>query len=75
MITPTTKLSPREAQIAGLIAAGYTDMQITAHLSRAEGKQISYNTVRAHVKSIRIKLDARGPRINLARSYERCCSV
>jgi DNA-binding CsgD family transcriptional regulator len=70
----TAKLSPREQQIAGLIAAGYTDMQITAHLSKA-GRQISYYTVRAYVRQIRIKLNAQGPRINLARSFERCCSV
>lgn len=49
MLTPTTKLSPREAQIAGLIAAGYTDWQIAEHL------RVSYYTVRAHLRNIHNK--------------------
>lgn len=67
-MTPTVRLSPREQQIAGLIASGYTDMQIAAQL------KISYYTVRAIVRTVHLKLGTRR-RVSLAMNFERCCSM
>lgn len=66
-MTPT-KLSPREQQIASLIASGYTDMQIAAQL------RISFYTVRAIVRNIHLKMGT-NRRVSLAVGYSQSCSL
>lgn len=44
-------LTPREAQVCGLLAAGRTDDQIAAAL------HISYWTVRAHLRKVFLKFE------------------
>lgn len=68
MQTPTTKLSPREAQIAGLVAMGKTKMQIAAEL------KISYHTVVSITRNIHGKLRTNKP-VTMALEFRRCCSV
>lgn len=64
-----TKLSPREQQIAGLVAAGHTDMQIAQKLG------ISYYTVRSYVSRIHAKMNTKGRRVNLAVGFAQCCAL
>jgi DNA-binding CsgD family transcriptional regulator len=49
---PIKSLSPREHEIAGLIAHGMTDREIASHLN------LSIRTVEGHIYRARVKLDA-----------------
>jgi len=52
-VAPTPRLTARERQLIGLVAAGQTDTQIAAELL------ISVRTVRSHLDRIRTKTGCR----------------
>lgn len=65
-----TNLTPRESEIANLLASGLSDMQIASRLN------ISYHTVRTHVQTLHIKVGNDQPgnkRVQLAAALGACC--
>lgn len=65
-----TNLTPREAEVANLLAMGRSDMQIAGALG------ISLNTARGYVKTLHIKVGSDQPgnkRVQLAAALGACC--
>lgn len=54
--TPTRPLTQREKEVAALVVHGFSYKRIAKELERLDGKEISVNTVRAHVGNIAWKL-------------------